>query len=58
MKNSECKARPEIISIIGTNETRQIKWHKKCKYICRLSKLFVIINKNGINLNVDVNVKN
>ena len=22
-----------------TNETRQIKWHKKCKCICRLDKM-------------------
>ena len=22
-----------------TNETRQIKWHKKCKCICRLDKI-------------------
>ena len=22
-----------------TNETRQIKWHKSCKYICRLDKI-------------------
>ena len=37
-----------------TNETRSIKWHEKCKCI----KLFVIINKNRIKINVDVNVKN
>ena len=91
MKSSECKVRPEIISINSnnpmfypfsikankcngncnnindpyarifvsdtakklnvkvfnlmsrTNETRQIKWHKKCKCICRLDT--IICNK-------------
>ena len=23
-----------------TNETRSIKWHKTCKYLCRLNKIF------------------
>ena len=32
MKIQECKVRPK-----RTNETRQIKWHKKCKCICRLN---------------------
>ena len=41
-----------------TNDTRQIKWHKKRKCICRLNRLFVIINKNGIKINVDMIVKN
>ena len=41
-----------------TNETRSIKWHEKCKCICRLDKIIVIINKNGIKINVDVNVNN
>ena len=27
-----------------TNETRQIKWHQKCKCICRLDK--IICNNN------------
>ena len=40
-----------------TNETRSIKWHEKCKCICRLDKI-IVINKNGIKINVDVNVKN
>ena len=40
------------------NETRSIKWHEKCKCICRLDKIIVIINKNGIKINVDVNVNN
>ena len=40
-----------------TNETRFIKWHKKCKCECRLDAMFVIIN-DGIKINVDVNVKN
>ena len=40
-----------------TNETRSIKWHETCKCICRLKKLFVTINKDGIKINVDVNVK-
>ena len=39
---------------------RPTKWHETCKCICRLNKikLFVTINKNGIKINVDVNVKN
>ena len=36
-----------------TNETRSIKLHETCKCICRL-----IINKDLIKINVDVNVKN
>ena len=105
MRNSECKVRPEIISINSnnamfcpfsikvnkcngnrnnindlyaricvpdivknlnvtvfnlisrTNETIQIKWHEKCKRICRLDKV-ICNNKNGIKINVDVIVKN
>ena len=38
-----------------TNETRQIKWHETCKCICRLD---VIVNKDGMKINVDVNAKN
>ena len=41
-----------------TNETRFIKWHEKCKCKCRLDALFVIINNDGIKINVEVNVKN
>ena len=47
--NQECKVRPGIISINSnknsrtimsrTNETRQIKWHKNCKCICRLNRI-------------------
>ena len=37
------------------NETRSIKLHETCKCICRLNK---IICKDGIKINVDVNVKN
>ena len=33
------------------NETRYIKWHKTCKCVCRL-------DKDGIKINKDVNVKN
>ena len=39
-----------------TNETRSIKWHETCKCICRLNE--IICNKDGIKINVDVNVKN
>ena len=38
-----------------TNETRFIKWHEKCKCECRLN---AIACKDGIKINVDVNVKN
>ena len=41
-----------------TNEARHIKWHETCKCICRLDKLFVIVNNDGIKINVDVSVKN
>ena len=40
------------------NETKFIKWHQKCKSKYRLDKLFVIINNDGIKINVDANVKN
>ena len=36
-----------------TNETRHIKWHERCKYICKV----VITNKFGMMINVDANVK-
>ena len=38
------------------NETRHMKWSESC--ICRLEILFVIVNNDGIKINVDVNVKN
>ena len=41
-----------------TNETRDIKSHKTCNRICRLDKLFVIVKKDGMKINVDVNAKN
>ena len=40
-----------------TNETRHIKWHETCKGKCRL-QVFVTINDAGMEINVDVNVKN
>ena len=41
-----------------TYGTRLIEWHETCKCICGShEKLFVAINKNGIKINVDVNVK-
>ena len=106
MKNSECKARPEIININSnnpifypfsnkvnkcngncnnindpygricvpdiaknlnvkvfnlmslTNETRQIKWHKKCKCICRLNRNICNNKQKWNKKHVDVNVKN
>ena len=45
--------------MLRTNETRFIKWHEKCKCECRLDA--IICNnkhKDGIKINVDVNVKN
>ena len=41
-----------------TNETRFIKQHEKCKCKVDQMQLFVIINNDGIKINVDVNVKN
>ena len=41
-----------------TNETRHIEWHKTFKCKCRLDASVVIINKDGIKTNADVNVKN
>ena len=41
-----------------TNETRHIKWHKNVSAYVDQIKLFVIINKDGIKINVDVNAKN
>ena len=46
------------------NETRKITWHENCKCICRfyyvvfvVCRFYVIINKNGMKINVNVNVK-
>ena len=41
-----------------TNEARHIEWHELCRCICRLGKIFVIVNNDGIKTNVGVNVKN
>ena len=40
------------------NETRHLIWHETCKCTCRLSQVFVIISKDGMKINADVNVKN
>ena len=42
----------------STNETRHMKWHKTCKYICRLDAIFCSNKNVGIKINVDPNVKN
>ena len=39
------------------NETRKITWHESCKCICRFTKQYVIINKNGMKMNVNARVK-
>ena len=39
-----------------TNETRFIEWHETCKCKCRLDVIFC--NKQRLNKNVDVNVRN
>ena len=39
------------------NETRKIVCHETCKCICRLTSAFAMINRNGIKINVDANVK-
>ena len=41
-----------------TNETRQIKWHKKCKCICRLNRNICNNKQKWNKKHVDVNVKN
>ena len=41
-----------------TNETRHVKWHETFKCICRLDKIICNSNKDGMNINVDVNAKN
>ena len=41
-----------------TNETRYIKWHETLTVNVDQMQLFVIINNDGLKINVDVNVKN
>ena len=41
-----------------SNETKSIKLHETCSCICRLHKVICNNKKNGIKINVDVNVKN
>ena len=41
-----------------TNETKSIKWHKTCKYICRLNEIICNNEQRWIKINVDVNLKN
>ena len=48
----------KVFNLISrTNETRCIKWHETCKYKCRLDASVVIINKDGVKINADVNAK-
>ena len=57
----------KVFNLISrTNEIRDIQWHETCKCKCRLQmhcyrlliQVFVIINKDGMKINADVNVKN
>ena len=49
----------ELFNLMSrTNETRSIKSHETCKCICRLNKIICSNKKNGIKINVGVNVKN
>ena len=41
-----------------TNETNYIKRHETCKCKSRPEQLLVIINKDGMRINADVNAKN
>ena len=41
-----------------TNETRHVKWHEYVNVCVDQIKLFVIVNNDGMKINVDVNVKN
>ena len=41
-----------------TNETRFTKWHENVSVNVDQMQLFVIINKNRMKINADVNVKN
>ena len=40
-----------------TNQTRHLKWYKTCKCKCRLINN-IIINKDGMMINADVNINN
>ena len=40
-----------------SNQTKHIKWHETCKCKCRLDANVVIINKDGMKINVDVHVE-
>ena len=42
--------------ILGVNETRFLVQHESCEGKCGLNKVYVIQKKNGINMNVSVNV--
>ena len=42
----------------GTNETRQIEWHETFKWKCTLDASVCNDKKDGININLSVNVKN
>ena len=39
------------------NETRKITWHENCKCICRFTSAVCNKNKNGMKINLNVNVK-
>ena len=41
-----------------TNETRHIKWHRTCQYICRLDAIVCNNKQHWNNENIDANVKN
>ena len=40
-----------------SNQAKHIEWHETCKWKCRLHEVFVIINKDGMKINVGVNVE-
>ena len=40
------------------NETRYIKWHKTCKYKCRLDANLCNNKQDGMKTDPDVNAKN
>ena len=49
----------EVFNLMSlTNETRQIKWHKKYKCICTLNRNICNNKQKWNKKNVDVNVKN
>ena len=41
-----------------TNETRHIKWHETCKWICTLDEIICNNKQRSNEDNADVNVKN